>query len=85
MCSGTDQSDGTPFDVASMQEEDFIELCVEMGQTQPKGVLWFLVTESVVLFHSMDKMLVTACGVTKAMALHEEPIRLHTSPPLQSM
>ena len=72
--------DGTPSDVTSKQEEDIIEICIELGQTHPKGVLQFLVTESVVLFHSMDKMLVMACEITKATALHEEPIRLHTSP-----
>ena len=77
--------DGTPFNVASIQEEDIIELCVERGQTHPKGVLWYLVTESVVLFHSANKMLVTVCGVTKTMALHKEPIRLCMFPPLQPM
>ena len=34
--------------------------------------------ELVLLFHSMDEML---CGVIKAMALHEEPIRLSMTPP----
>ena len=72
---------GTPFNAASIQEEDITELCVEMEQTHPKGVLWFLVTELVVLFCSGDKMLVTACGVMKAMVLQEEPIRLHTTTP----
>ena len=57
------RSDGTPFDPASIQEEDIIELCIELGQTHPKGVLWYSVTESVVLFHSVDKMLVMAHGL----------------------
>ena len=51
----------------------------------PEGVLWFSATESVVLFHSTDEMLVMAHGVTKATALHEEPIRLYTSPPVLPM
>ena len=74
------RGEGTWFGVASIQEEDIIEFCVELGQTHPKGVLWYLVTESVVLFHSVDEMLIMVCGVIKAMALQEEPIRLCTSP-----
>ena len=35
------RDDGTPFDVNSIQEEDIIELCVEVGQTHPEGVLQF--------------------------------------------
>ena len=58
------------------------ELCVELGQTHPKGVLWYSVTELVVLFCSADEMLVTMHGVIKSMALYEEPIWLHMSPPL---
>ena len=72
---------GTPFDATSIQEEDIIKLCVEMKQTHPEGVLWFLATESVIFFCSSDKMLATVCRATKAMVLHEEPIRLCTSPP----
>ena len=68
------------FDATSIQE-DTIEFCVEMGQTHLKGVLQFLVTELVVLFHSGNEMLVTACGVTKVMVLHKEPIRSHTISP----
>ena len=61
------RGNGTPFSVTSIQEEDIIELCVEMGQTHPKGVLQCLVIELVVLFHSTEKMLVTVHGVTNAM------------------
>ena len=75
------RGNGTPFDVTSIQEDDMTELCFEMAQTHPKGVLQFSVTELVVLFHFMDKMLIMACGVTKAMVLYKEPISLHTSPP----
>ena len=63
------RSDGTPFDDTSIQEEDIVELCIELGQTYPKGILWYLVMESVVLFHSEEKMLVTAFGIIKATAL----------------
>ena len=50
-----------------------------MGQTHPKGVLWVLVTESVVSFHSGNEMLVKVHGVTNDTVLHEEPIRICTS------
>ena len=60
------RGNGTPFDAAYIQEEDITELCVQIGQTHPKGVL---------------QILVMAHGVTKAMVLHEEPIRFHTIPP----
>ena len=73
------RGDDTPFDATSIQEEDIIELCVEMGQTHLPCVLWFLATESVILFHSGNEMLAMACRVIKAMVLCEEPIRLHTS------
>ena len=43
-------SDGTAFDAVCIHEEDSIELCVEVGQTHPKGVLWLSVMESVILF-----------------------------------
>ena len=36
------RGNGTPFDVTSIQEEDTIELCIELGQTHPKGVLWYI-------------------------------------------
>ena len=70
----------TPFDATFILEEDIIELCTEIGQTQPKGVLWFLVTESVVLFHSCDKMLATVHS-HQSHSFNEEPIRFHTAPP----
>ena len=35
------RGDCTPFNTTSIQEEDIIDLCVEMGQTHPEGVLWF--------------------------------------------
>ena len=29
------KGDGTPFDATSIQEEDIVELCVEVGQVHP--------------------------------------------------
>ena len=75
------RGDGTLFNATSIQEEEIIELCIILGWTHPKDVLWYLVVELVVSFHSADKMLVMACGVIKATALHEEPIKLHMTPP----
>ena len=72
---------GTPFNATSIQEEAIIELWVELGQTNPKCVLWYLAVESVVLFHFMDIILVVACVVIKATALHKELIRLCMTPP----
>ena len=71
------KGNGTLFDAASIQEEDITELCVEVGHSHPKCVLWLLAME---LFQSSDEMLAVVCRVTKAMACHKEPIRLCTSP-----
>ena len=47
---GIARGDGTPLDATSVQEEDIVELCVEVGQVPPKGVLQFSVTESIIVF-----------------------------------
>ena len=75
------RNDGTPLDAASMQEEDIIKLCAEVGWAHPKGVLWLLAMESVIVFQSSEEMLATACMVTKATAWCQESIKLHNSPP----
>ena len=81
MHSGLDKGDGTPYDAASIQEEDIIKMCVLLGHTHPKGVLWYSAFKLVMLFHSADEMQVEAHGVFKAMTLHEEPIKDRASPP----
>ena len=65
------RGNGTPFDPASIQEEDIIVICIWLGHTHPE----------VMLFYSADEMLVMACGVIKVTTLHEESIKLRTSPP----
>ena len=75
------KGDGTPFDASSTLEEDVIEICIQLGHTHPKGVLQYLVIELVMLFHTVDKLQIAACGVIKAMMLHDESIRVRTSPP----
>ena len=54
------RGNSTPFDAASIQEEDVIEICVWSVHTHPEGVLWYSAVKSVALFHSTDEMLVVA-------------------------
>ena len=75
------RGDGTPLGATSVQEEDIVELFVKVGKTHPKGVLQLSVMELVIVFHSSEETLVMVHMVTKATAWHEEPIKLHTSPP----
>ena len=72
---------GTPFDATSTLEDDIIEICIQLGCTHLKGVLWYSAIKSLVLFHSADELQVMAHGVIKAMMLHEEAIRIRTSLP----
>ena len=79
------RGNGTPFDATSIQEEDIIEICIWLGHTHPKGVLWYSAVESVALFHSVDEMLVMVHRVVKVMTLCEESIKARTSPPSVTM
>ena len=74
------RGNGTLFDAHSLQEENIVELCVEVGQAHNKGVLWLLVMELVIAFGFSEEMLGTVHLVTKAMIWHDEPIKLHTNP-----
>ena len=47
---------GTLLDVTFVSEEDIIKICVTLGHTHPLGVVWYLVTESVALFHTTEEM-----------------------------
>ena len=49
------RGNGTPFNTTFIQEEDIIELCAEVGQTHPEGVLQFLAMELVVCFYPVTK------------------------------
>ena len=75
------RSNGTPFEVTSIQEEDIIEISIQLGHAHPKGVICYSVIKSVMLFHSTDEMLAAPHGVIKATTLHEESIKVRTSPP----
>ena len=75
------RGNGTPFDGSSVLEDDVIEICIWLGHTHPEGVLWYSAIESLMLFHTMDELQVVVHGVVKAMMLHDESIRVRTSPP----
>ena len=48
--------DGTPFEVTSITEEDFVQLCMMLGHIHPLGVLWYSTIELVALFHMAEEM-----------------------------
>ena len=73
--------DGTPLNASSILQEDIIEICIWFGHTHPEGVLGYSRIESVVLFHTVDELQVTMLGVIKASMLHEDAMRVRTSPP----
>ena len=75
------KGDGTLFDASSILEEDIIEICIWFGHTHLEGVLWYSAIESVMLFHTADESQIMVHGVVKASVLHEEAIRVRTSPP----
>ena len=41
------RGDGTLSDAASIQEEDIVEICIQLGHTQPESVLCYSVVKSV--------------------------------------
>ena len=73
--------DCTLFDASSILEEDIIEICIQFGHTHPERVLWYSAVELVILFHTVGELQVMMCRVVKALMLHEEAIRVRTSPP----
>ena len=74
------KGNGTPFNASSILKEDIIEICILLGHTHPKGVLQYSAIESVMLFHTTDELHIMTHGVVKAMMLHNESIRVRTSP-----
>ena len=52
-----------------------------LGHTHPLGVLQYLVTELVALFHTAGEMQQVSCGVIKVMELHNELIAIRTVAP----
>ena len=74
------RGDGTLFDASSILEEDIIKICIWLGHTHPEQVLWYSAIKSVMLFHTTDELQIMMCGVLKASMLHDETIRVRTSP-----
>ena len=76
------RGDGTLFDASSILEEDIIKICIQLGHTHPEGVLQYSAIESVMLFHTMDKLQIAVCGVVKALTCcMMKPLEFRTSPP----
>ena len=65
------RGDGTPFDASSIQEEDVIEICVQLGHTHTD---WYSAIEYVMLFHTADKLQIAICEVMKSLMLFDEAI-----------
>ena len=63
------KSNGTLFDASSILEEDIVAICIWFGYTHPEGVLLYLATKLVMLFHTADKLQIAVCGVMKGSTL----------------
>ena len=74
--------DDTPMDASSISEEDVIEICVMKGHTHPLDVLHYSAMESVVLFHSPDKLQCTTRGIIKTTEFWSEAITVRAMAPL---
>ena len=73
--------DGTLFSQDSFQEEDLVELCMDLGQPHPDGVLQISETKALFTFQITAKMMATTQLLGVAMAWCDEPIRLCTHHP----
>ena len=75
--------DGTPFEVASIMEEDIVQFCMRLGHIHPLGVLQYSATELVVLFHTAEEMQWASCGAIKATELCDELIAVKIVAPTE--
>ena len=75
------KGDSTPFNASSILEEDIVEVCIWFGHTHPEEVLLYSAIQSVMLFHTMDELQITAHGFMKTLMLCSEAIKVRTSPP----
>ena len=73
--------DGTPFNVTSIQKEDIMEICVQLGHTHPLGVLCYTMMESIILFDSINDMQWATHRAIKAMELCKEAIVIRATGP----
>ena len=74
------RKNGTLLDVTSVTE-DIMEICITLGHTHLLGVLWYLATESVALFHTTEERQWASCIAIKAIELQDEPIAVRTVAP----
>ena len=77
------RKDGTPFNVTSLTEEDIMEIYITLGHIYPLGVLWYLPTELVALFHMTEEMQWASHDAIKATALWDDPMAVRTAAPLE--
>ena len=75
--------DGTLFNVTSITEEDIVQIYMMLGHIHPLGVLWYLATESIALFHMVDEMQQASLGAIKVMELCNELIAVKILAPME--
>ena len=75
--------DGTPFEVTSVTEEDIVQICMTLGHIHPMGVLQYLATEPVALFHTVEEMQRESCGAITVRELCNEPIAIKIVAPTE--
>ena len=70
--------DGTPFEVASIIEENIVQFCMVLGHIHPLGLLQYSATELVVSFHTVEEMQWASHVATKVTELHDKliPIKI---------
>ena len=71
-------------DASSISEEDVIKICIKKGHTHPLGVLRYSATESVVLFHSPDKLQHSTHVIIKMTEFWGEAITVRAMAPLEA-
>ena len=69
------RGDGTTFDASSIQEEDVIKICLQLGHTHSEGVLQYSVIESVMLFILQMNCMLQCMGLWK-QHLAKKPLEL---------
>ena len=75
--------DGTPFNVTSVTEEDIMQICLTLGHIHPLGVLQYLATELVALFHMAEEIQWASCGAIKVMELCNKSIAIKIVAPTE--
>ena len=58
-----------------------MELCMDLGQAHPDGVIWISETEALLVLPSTTKVMSMMCLFGEALVWHNKSIRLHLHPP----